>query len=379
MRLLVALSFALFLLTLPHAAHAQSTADEASPDETPPDEPQPVRVGVVGLVHTHVHWILGREDRGDIEIVGIVEPNRDLAERYAEQHGYAMDLVYADLDAMLDAAQPEAVTVFTTIKDHRAVVERAAARGIHVLVEKPLAISLDDARAMAEAAEAAGIHLLTNYETTWYPSVHETQRRVDAGDLGPLRKIVVHDGHQGPQEIGVNEEFLDWLIDPEFNGAGALFDFGCYGAGLATWLLDGQRPTSVTAVTQQIKPDVYPLVDDEATIILTYPEAQAIVQASWNWPFNRKDMEVYGRTGFAHADDATTLRVRLEGEDAETRSTVAPLPVPHDDPFAYLAAVVRGEVEPGTDLSSLPTNLIVMEILDAALRSAQTGETVRFD
>ncbi|MEO0741135.1 MAG: Gfo/Idh/MocA family oxidoreductase [Bacteroidota bacterium] len=374
MRLLVALSFAVLLLTLPHATHAQSTGGEASPDETPP-----VRVGVVGLVHTHVHWILGREDRGDIEIVGIVEPNRDLAERYAEQHGYAMDLVYADLDAMLDAAQPEAVTVFTTIKDHRAVVERAAARGIHVLVEKPLAISLDDARAMAEAAEAAGIHLLTNYETTWYPSVHETQRRVDAGDLGPLRKIVVHDGHQGPQEIGVNEEFLDWLIDPEFNGAGALFDFGCYGAGLATWLLDGQRPTSVTAVTQQIKPDVYPLVDDEATIILTYPEAQAIVQASWNWPFNRKDMEVYGRTGFAHADDATTLRVRLEGEDAETRSTVAPLPVPHDDPFAYLAAVVRGEVEPGTDLSSLPTNLIVMEILDAALRSAQTGETVRFD
>ncbi|MEL6772599.1 MAG: Gfo/Idh/MocA family oxidoreductase [Bacteroidota bacterium] len=374
MRLLVALSFAVFLLALSHPAHGQPTAEEASPDE-----PQPVRVGVVGLVHTHVHRILGREDRGDIEIVGIVEPNRDLAERYAEQHAYAMDLVYDDLDAMLDAAQPEALTVFTTIKDHRAVVEAAAARGVHVMVEKPLAISLDDAYAMAEAAEVAGIHLLTNYETTWYPSVHETQRRVDAGDLGPLRKIVVHDGHQGPQEIGVNAEFLDWLIDPEFNGAGALFDFGCYGAGLATWLLDGQRPTSVTAVTQQIKPDVYPLVDDEATIILTYPEAQAIVQASWNWPFNRKDMEVYGRTGFAHADDATTLRVRLKGEDAETRSTVAPLPVPHDDPFAYLAAVVRGEVEPGTDLSSLPTNLIVMEILDAALRSVQTGETVRFD
>ncbi|MEM8557129.1 MAG: Gfo/Idh/MocA family oxidoreductase [Bacteroidota bacterium] len=354
---------------------ALSSTGSVAPDSTT----APVRVGVVGLVHTHVHWILGREDRGDIEIVGIVEPNRDLAERYAARHGYAMDLVYADLDAMLDAAQPEALTVFTTIKAHRTVVETAAARGIHVMVEKPLAISLADARAMADVAERAGIHLLTNYETTWYPSVHETQRRVEAGDLGPLRKIVVHDGHQGPQEIGVNAEFLDWLIDPEFNGAGALFDFGCYGAGLATWLLDGQRPTSVTTVTQQIKPEVYPLVDDEATIILTYPEAQAIVQASWNWPFNRKDMEVYGRTGTAHADDATTLRVRLEGEEAETRTTVAPLPVPHDDPFAYLAAVVRGTVDPGTDLSSLPTNLIVMEILDAALRSAQTGETVALE
>ncbi|MEM6783363.1 MAG: Gfo/Idh/MocA family oxidoreductase [Bacteroidota bacterium] len=375
MRLLAALPFTALLLALAQPARAQPAGAQT---ESTPDAPPPVRVGVVGLVHTHVHWILGREDRGDIEIVGIVEPNRGLAARYAAQHGYAMDLVYDDLGAMLDVAEPEALTVFTTIKDHRAVVEEAAARGIHVMVEKPLAISLADALAMAEAAEQAGIHLLTNYETTWYPSVHETQRLADADALGPLRKIVVHDGHRGPQEIGVNAEFLDWLIDPAYNGAGALFDFGCYGAGLATWLLDGQRPTSVTAVTQQIKPEVYPLVDDEATIVLTYPDAQAIVQASWNWPFNRKDMQVYGRTGFAHADDASTLRVRLEGAAAETRTTVEPLAAPHDDPFAYLAAVVRGDVDPGTDLSSLPTNLIVMQILDAALRSAETGQTVYF-
>ena len=360
MRLLLVLS-----LMLPALAAAQA----------PPERP-PLRVGVVGLVHTHVHWILGREDRGDIEIVGIVEPNRELAARYAAQHGYAMALVYDTLEEMLDAARPEALTVFTTILDHRRVVEVAAARGVHVMVEKPLAVSLADARAMADAARAAGIHLLTNYETTWYPSVHETHRRVAEGEIGPLRKIVVHDGHEGPREIGVNEEFLEWLTDPVRNGGGALMDFGCYGAGLITWLMQGQRPTSVTAVTQQIKPDVYPKVDDEATIVLTYPEAQGIIQASWNWPFSRKDMEVYGRTGYAHADDGATLRLRRAGEAAETRLAVAPLAPPHDDPFAYLAAVVRGDLAPGADLSSLEINLIVMEILDAALESARTGRTV---
>ena len=109
-------------------------------------------------------------------------------------------------------------------------------------------------------------------------------------------------------------EFLAWLTDPEKNGAGALFDFGCYGANLMTWLMDDARPTSVTAVTQRIKPEIYPRVDDEATIILEYPGAQAIIQASWNWPFDRKDMEVYGRTGQVLTVAQNGLRVRLRGE-----------------------------------------------------------------
>ena len=83
----------------------------------------------------------------------------------------------------------------------------------------------------------------------------------------------------------VSPEFLDWLLDPVRNGGGALTDFGCYGANLMTWLMRGQRPRSVTALTQHLKTDpVYARVDDEATIVLDYPTAQAIIQASWNWP-----------------------------------------------------------------------------------------------
>ncbi|MEM1054378.1 MAG: Gfo/Idh/MocA family oxidoreductase [Bacteroidota bacterium] len=361
MRLVLALC-----LMLPLVASAQDEPDRV-----------PVRVGVVGLVHTHVHWILGRPDRGDIEIVGIVEPNRDLAERYSEQHGYSMDLVFDTLEEMLDATQPEAVTVFTTIRDHRRVTEVAAARGVHVMVEKPMALDVADARAMAAATEAAGVYLLTNYETTWYASVHETQRRIEAGEVGEIRKVVIHDGHAGPVAIGINEEFLEWLIDPEENGGGAITDFGCYGANLMTWLMDGERPQTVTAVTQQIQPDLYPLVDDEATILLAYPQAQAVIQASWNWPFSRKDLEVYGQTGLLLADDASTLRVRLDEEDPETRLTLPSREAPLDDPFAYLAAVIRGEVDPAGSLSSLEVNLTVMEILDAARVSAREGRTVR--
>jgi predicted dehydrogenase len=248
------------------------------------------------------------------------------------------------------------------------------------MVEKPLAFRLDHALEMAALARQHHIHLLTNYETTWYASNHWAYEQVHSEKrVGKVWKVVVHDGHRGPQEIGCSPEFLAWLTDPALNGGGALIDFGCYGANLMTWLMQGERPLTVTAITQQIKPHIYPHVDDEATIMLTYPHAQAIVQGSWNWPISRKDMEIYGQDGVITAVDRETVRVQMrEGrETAVSTQTLNPRPTPYEDPFAYFAAVVRGTVTVAdTDLSSLPNNLIVVEILDAARQSAQSGTTV---
>jgi predicted dehydrogenase len=242
-----------------------------------------------------------------------------------------------------------------------------------VMMEKPLAVSADDAHAMAKAAREGKIHALVNYETTWYRSNREAYELVQNKSIGEIRKVVVHDGHAGPKEIGVGPEFLAWLTDPKLNGAGALYDFGCYGADLVTWLMNGQRPLTVTAVTQQIKPAIYSRVDDEATVILTYPRAQAILQASWNWPFDRKDMEVYGETGYAITVRRDDLRVRLHGKEEETMAA-KPIPAPYDDSLSMFEAAIQGR-EPDS-LSSLETNVIVAEILDAARQSAREGKSV---
>jgi len=194
------------------------------------------------------------------------------------------------------------------------------------------------------------------------------------GTLGSVRKVVVHDGHRGPKEIGVQPEFLEWLTDPKLNGAGALFDFGCYGADLSTWLMKGERPQSVTAVTQTIKPDVYPKVDDEAVIVLKYPTAVTIIQASWNWPFDRKDMEVYGQKGYVITVARDDLRVRRPGEEEQSLKA-ADVAAPYDDPLTEFRAVILNGAKPD-GLTSLATNLIVTEILDAARTSAATGKTV---
>jgi glucose-fructose oxidoreductase len=336
-----------------------------------------LRIGVVGLEHGHVAGFFKNAlSRSDIEIVGIAEPNHELAQRYAEQFHIDQKLFYSSTDQMLDRAKPDAAVLYTSTYAHRAAVEACASRKVDVMMEKPLAVSLEDAKAIERASRQAGIQVLVNYETTWYASNRTAYEMLRGGELGDLRKVVVHDGHSGPKEIGVPPEFFKWLTNPELNGAGALFDFGCYGADLMTWLANGERPLTVTAVTQQIKPDIYPHVEDEATVVLTYPHVEAILQASWNWPFDRKDMEVYGKTGYAITVKRDDLRVRRKGEETEHTVRAKPLTSPEDDSLRYLSAVVHKQIQP-SGLSSLKTNMIVTEILDTARRSAQTGRTIR--
>jgi predicted dehydrogenase len=338
----------------------------------------PVRIAVAGITHGHVGWILSRK-KPDITLAAIYEPDHELAQRYATRYNFSAALIYNDLGKMLDAVKPEVVVAFGSIYEHLAVVEVCAPRGINVMVEKPLASTLQQALRMDSLAKKYNIQLLTNFETSWYPSTVKTYELVnDSNYVGNLKKVVIHDGHQGPKEIGVNKEFFDWLTDPVQNGGGALMDFGCYGANLMTYLMQGQQPISVTAVTQHFKPGVYPKVEDEATIILTYSIAQCIIQASWNWPFSRKDMEVYGATGYIFAVNNTSLRLRAQPDSVEhSRKVTANDVAVYEDPFTYLADVIRNKIKvPQNGLYSLPTNLTVMRILDAAKESAKKGKTI---
>ncbi|MEM1258253.1 MAG: Gfo/Idh/MocA family oxidoreductase [Bacteroidota bacterium] len=339
---------------------------------------KPLKVAVIGLTHTHVHWILGREKWGDIEVVGIVESNRDLAGQYSQQHGYSMDLVYDSMEALYKAVHPDAVTAFNDIYGHLEVVKFFAPKGVHIMVEKPLAVNWEHAQEMAALAKEHKVQLLTNYETSWYGSNKKAFELVDQdAAIGPIQRMVFHHGHPGPIEIGCNPEFLEWLTDPVLNGGGALTDFGCYGANLATWFLKGEIPKKVTAITRNYKPEKYPKVDDDATIVVDYQDKQIIIQASWNWSHNRKDMEVYGTSGYVFCKDGTKMEV-LEDEKVGAFSKEAePLGMGVHDPFAYLNQVVNHDLQVDPySVHSLENNLIVMQILEAAKHSTKTGKTI---
>jgi len=342
----------------------------------PPAAAPPLRLAIAGLIHGHVSGFLrAAQARSDVQIVAVFDPDAALLRKYGERYNLPPAALFTDLSAMLDRAKPEAVASFTNTRDHPSIVEAASTRRVDVMMEKPLAVNNGDAQRIKRAADRGGINVFVNYETTWYPSHAAIWTLMkEKAAAGEIRKIVALDGHQGPKAIGVQPEFLEWLSDPVRNGAGAPFDFGCYGANLMTWLMDGQRPVAVTAVTQHFQPAVYPHVDDEATIVVEYPKAQGIIQASWNWPISRKDLEVYGERGLAIATGGDGLRVAL---GREPEHVVKPDPRAPDerDSLSHLIAVVRGRRKPNA-LSSLENNLIVTEILDAARDSARTHQRV---
>lgn len=343
---------------------------------SPAQEKPPLRLAIAGLVHGHVGaFVRAALKRTDVVIVGVYEPDAALLKSYGDSFELPAAARFTDLRTMLDRVHPEAIASFTNTLDHPLVVEAAAPRHIPVMMEKPLAVSNADAQRIRRAAESGGIQVMVNYETTWYPSHAAIWKLMkEEKTAGGIRKMVAMDGHNGPKAINVQPEFLDWLSDPVRNGGGALFDFGCYGANLMTWLMDNERPLAVTAVTQQFQPETYPRVDDEATILVEYAKAQGIIQASWNWPIGRKDLEVYAERGQAIATGAGGLRVATPAQP--DHAVTAPPRAPDEtDSISHLIAVVRGARKPNA-LSSLDNNLIVTEILEAARTSARTHARV---
>jgi predicted dehydrogenase len=365
-RKLQAATLLAFTLLLAGTIHASGQSD------------QPVRVVIVGLEHGHVDGFLHAFPRQhEAELVGIVDADPALRDKAEKNFHLDHSLFYSSLDEAIAARHPQALLVYTSIGEHRRVIEAAAAHGLDVMVEKPLTLSVEDAIAIRRAAREHHIQVLVNYETTWYSSNKAVMDMVADGKLGEVRKVVVHDGHQGPKEIGVQPEFLKWLTDPALNGAGALYDFGCYGADLMTVLMHGEAPVSVTAVAQTDKPGIYPHVDDDATIILRYKDAQAVLMPSWDWTFARKDMEVYGTKAYAIAVNPTKVKLRTSEAGAEEETTATPLAPPEDTSLHYLAAVVRKQLKPDGDLTGLDTNMTVVQILDAARHSAAEGKTIQ--
>jgi predicted dehydrogenase len=347
-----------------------------------PNPRGPFRIAIAGVSHSHVKIFHRSNFLPHMDLVGVFEPDVVQREAYGALNRIPDERLFGDLGQMLDVTRPEAVCAFGSIREHLMVVEAAALRGIDVMVEKPLAISVADARRIAALAEKHGIRVLTNYETTWYASTRQAIAiAADERSLGEIRKVVVHDGHPGPIEIGCKPEFVAWLTDPVQSGGGALPDFGCYGANLVTRLLDGRRPQRVMAVTHRFKPKLYPRVEDDATILVSYASCEAVIQASWIWPIARKDMEIYGSEGqlIAHDGRSVTLRQR-DVPQRELHEVLPALESPYDDPFAHLAAVVRNEIHLApNDLADLSNNVLVVEILEAARIAAEQGRPVELN
>jgi predicted dehydrogenase len=339
---------------------------------------QKTRLAIVGLDHDHVWGLLddiAKEPAADL--VAIADAHPELIHR-ARARVPASVKFYSDYVKMLDEAKPEAVIVTTENDKHLEILRQCAKRHIHYSTEKPLATTAADAREMAALAKKSGIKLMVNYWNAWVAPTHEFFHRVYGGELGPVQKIIVEYGHQGPKEIGVSRYFADWLYDPEKNGGGAIMDFGCYGAEWALWLKG--RPSRVYAYTLKLKTEQHNKVDDDAVILLEYPDATAILLPSWDWPYSKGQVEVFGPKGSLLAtSDQLFYRPAGSSEKAEGPNgrPVELKPVEHEtsNPISYFVYCIQNDkpIEPPL---SPDLNVQVVEILDAAKESIRTGRSV---
>ena len=350
------------------------------------------KMAVVSLMHAHVWLHLGTMLKGDkVKLVGIAETRPELLQRALRtdvipqtdnvtRPGVPENLVFADWKKMIDETKPDIVWAFTETNRHLEVVEYCASRGIHVMVEKPLAATYQEAMAIQRLARKHNIQVLTNYGSTWNGSIYAMKDLVDAGAIGKVFRMKATAGHNGPGDPR-RSSFAAWLADPVQNGGGALMDFGCYSVLWATWLKG--RPESVYATALHMRPEMFPKVEDHATIILNYPDGTAIFEASWSLPPRAPSgNELYGTAGSIVLGRSIEVRktgaqpaAGTRGRSAPEIVEAAPLPPERSEPIAYMVDRLTRK-QPVDGLSGLDLNVTVNEVLEAAKLSIKTGRSV---
>lgn len=345
------------------------------------------KMAVVSLMHAHVCLHLGTMLRGEtVKLVGVAETRPELLHRATRTDvipqtnnvtppGVPQELIFSDWKKMIDETKPDVVWAFTETNRHLEVVEYCAPRGIHVMVEKPLAATFAEALAIQKLAKQHGIEVLTNYGSTWRGANEAVKQALDAGAIGKVFRLRTMAGHNGPGDPK-RSSFAAWLADPVQNGGGSLMDFDCYSVLWATWLKG--RPETVYATALQMRPEMFPRVEDHATIILNYKDGTALIEASWSLPPRASSgNEIYGTEGSITMGRRIELRKASEGRGRVEPEEIAPATLPPElsEPIAYMVHRLSSR-QPVDGLSALDLNVSVNEVLEAAKLSIQTGKAV---
>jgi predicted dehydrogenase len=333
---------------------------------------QEYKMAVIGLVHSHVWGHLPAMIKGqDVKLAGIAESIPDLVAEAQKVVGPAVP-IYLDYKKMLAEQKPDIVWAFVPNDQHLQIVQACAPRGIHVIFEKPLAATYKDALEVQKLARQHHIKVMTNYQMAWWPANYAAKAQADAGGVGQVWRLRGVVGHGGPGSTGTRSKyFFEWLTDPVKNGAGALMDFGCYNALWSLWYLG--RPESVYAQVNQLRPDTFPKVEDNSSMILHYKNAVGIFEGSWDLPRSYQDLEIFGREGSIYMQNG---KVELRKGRSEAKSiTLEPLARERAEPVTYMASAIRNKKDL-EGLTALDINVGVVEIIEAAKQSVKTGRAV---
>ncbi len=333
-----------------------------------------LKVGILGMTHDHI-WSVAADLKGSElgELVAAADPNAPLVEKARAEFGI---VAYESYEEMLESTALDAVYVYADNAGSVELVEMAADRGLHVLVEKPMAADLAGADAMLAATRRAGVQLMVNWPFAWWAPFQHALNLAQSGRIGRLFGARYRAAHCGPKELGCTPFFYEWLYDADRNGAGALMDYCSYGSALARYLLG--QPSRVTGTVGRLVKD-YVTVDDNAIITMQWPRAMALAEASWSQIGHLTSYvtAIYGTEGTLLVEPGKQGRVLLADRehDMGVALDVARLPADRCSASAYFLSCI-GQGRPVEGICSAEVGRDTQEILEAGLLSAATGSAV---
>lgn len=334
----------------------------------------PTRIGVLGLHHDHVWSNL--EELAALEngtLIAAADPNKPLLEQVRSAHGCEL---HSDYETLLNRDDIDAVYIFASNRTGAELAVEAARRGKHIFIEKPMAADLAGADAMLSAARDAGVRLMINWPFAWWAQMQHAIRLAQSGDIGRVWQVKYRAAHQGPAEMGCTRYFCDWLYDPHLNGGGALMDYCCYGSILSRVLLG--RPESVFGMDGNLCKKSLP-VEDNAMLVLRYPDAMATSEASWTQigKLSSYLTIIYGETGtllVEPRDGANLLKATNDDETGSEIDVPEAAPELRSGSAHFLHAIQTGA--PFQPLCDPENCRDAQAILEAGRRSAKTRTEV---
>lgn len=345
---------------------------------------QKIRLGFVGGEHLHFGGLLKAAVAcPTAEVVGMTIEDAELRAFFAEQ--YPAVAAFANSEEFYETAKPDAIITCADNRRAADVVDEAAARGVHVMKEKPMAATLGLAERMATTAARHGVRLMVNWPNNWSPAIQHAKRLVDEGRIGRVWQVHHRAGHGGPPPTyltggPVGRVGWGWLIDRDLNGGGAAIDFCSYGAVLSRWIMG--QPSRVMATGGRYAKEFF-TVDDNAIMILGYPRGHAVCEGTWTQPAipMRMPPMIYGTEGALAIDGQTTLRLANRGQAGELSSdetqTIEAPPLPEhfrSAPAYFTHCLLRDEPFAGIVAPDLSRD--AQEIMEAGMLSMASGKEV---
>jgi glucose-fructose oxidoreductase len=350
-----------------------------------------IRIAGINFDHFHMGDLLRMGfDHPNTEIVGICDEDRRRMEMSISNFKIPADRVFSNVEECLEQSRPDFVILCPATSRHADYVERVAAHGVHILLEKPFASTVAEADRMIAAAKKHKLMLAINWPLRWYPSHATAYRLLMEGRIGDLQEAHYYGGNRGP--LWHTADKIELLPTParkraswfykKAKGGGSLLDYLGYGTTLGTWYHQGRKPIEVTAMTDL--PNGLE-VDEHSITIARYVSGLSKFETRWGtftdpWtlqPQPKCGFVLKGTEGTISSYDAeSTVRVQTRKHPEGQNVPAAPLKPPYENAVQYFIDCLRRERAPEGPLSPAISR-IGQQIVDSAMLSARLKKTVK--